>query len=95
MLSLHSNKTLKQQFNFELLKFIFSNDIETSMTLLVDHGNPIRRPIVSTNPKPWELIESHQSKIIHGLVSGPRHICSRGLLCLTSVGDDGPNPIET
>jgi hypothetical protein len=38
---------------------------------------------------------SHQLKSIHGLVQGPWHICSRGLPCLASVGEDAPNSVET
>jgi hypothetical protein len=35
---------------------------------------------------------NHQTKSIQGLVCGPWHICSRGLPCLASVGEDVPNP---
>ena len=35
---------------------------------------------------------NHQTKSIQGLVCGPWHICSRGLSCLASVGEDVPNP---
>ena len=38
---------------------------------------------------------SHQLKSIYGLVWDPQHMCSRGLLCLASVGEDMLNPVET
>jgi hypothetical protein len=38
---------------------------------------------------------SHKPKSIHELVRGPWHLCSRGLLCLASVGEDTSNPLET
>jgi hypothetical protein len=50
----------------------------------------IGKPTVPTNLDPWE-----QPKNIHGLAHGPWHICSRELLCLASMGEDEPNPMET
>lgn len=58
-------------------------------------GNPVGRPTVSTNVDPWQLPEFQPPKSIHGLDCGPWHVCSRGLLCLTSVGEDAPNPVVT
>jgi hypothetical protein len=58
-------------------------------------GNPTGRPAVSTNLNPWQLPETKLTpKSIHGLVQGPRHLCSRGLPCLASVGQDAPNSAE-
>jgi hypothetical protein len=60
-----------------------------------EDGNPIGRPTVPTNLDPWESRRlSHQPKSMNGLVWGPRHICSRELLCLASVGENVPNPVE-
>ena len=45
-------------------------------TEVADRGaNPIGRTTVSTNLGPWKLQET-KPKNIHGLVCGPRHICS-------------------
>lgn len=38
---------------------------------------------------------SHQQSIIHGLIHGPWYIHCRELPCLTSVGEEQPNPVET
>lgn len=47
-------------------------------------------------PEPVENFQklSHQTKNIHGVVGGPRHISSRELTCLASVGADVLNPKE-
>jgi hypothetical protein len=37
----------------------------------------------------------YRPKSIPRLVQVPQHICSRGLPCLSSVGEDEPNPVET
>jgi len=56
----------------------------------------IGRPAVSTNPDPRELWDTEPpTRSIEGLVWSPWHICSRGLLHLTSVGEDVLNPWET
>ena len=49
----------------------------------------IVKPIVSTKPIPRELSET-ESRSIHWPVPGPRHIYSRGLPGLASVGEDAP-----
>jgi hypothetical protein len=56
------------------------------------NGNNTERT-VSTDLNPSELPET-ESPTKDWLVQGPWHICSRGLLCLTSVGENGPNPAE-
>jgi len=48
---------------------------------------------MSTNLDPWELPETELPT--KELVSDSGHICSRGLPCLASVGEDVPNPAET
>jgi hypothetical protein len=59
-------------------------------------GNHIGRPTMSTKLDLWELPETETSNKEHTWpVQGPHHICSRGLPCLASVGEDMPNPVET
>jgi hypothetical protein len=53
-------------------------------------------PTVSTNMDPLSsqnLI--HQPKCTYGLVCGPWHMCSRGLPCLSSVGEVKINSVKT
>ena len=37
----------------------------------------------------------YQPRSLHGMVCGLQHICSIGLSCLVSVGEDAPNSVET
>ena len=58
--------------------------------------NPIGRPTVSTNPDPSELSETKPPTKEHTLAGlRPQKLCSRGLPCVASVGEDEPNPAET
>jgi hypothetical protein len=58
-------------------------------------GNNIGRPTVSTNLDSWELPETKSPTKEHtGAALSPRHICNRGLPCLPSMEEDGPNPAE-
>ena len=60
-----------------------------------EDGNSIGRLRMSTNLDPWELPRlSHQAKHTQRLVQSPQHICSRGLPCLASVGEDVSNPVK-
>jgi hypothetical protein len=54
-----------------------------------EEGDPIGIPAMSTNLDPSELpdIELHQIHSIQELIQGPRHIYSRGLSDLASVGE--------
>jgi hypothetical protein len=51
--------------------------------------NPIGKPTVSTNPDASGLPETNPPIKEHTwLVCGLQHKCSRGLSCLTSMGED-------
>ena len=65
-------------------------------------GNPIGRTTVSTNLDPWELPDTEPPTkehiwigLSHSVQTYVQHICSRGLPCLASVGENVPNPFET
>jgi hypothetical protein len=61
-------------------------------------GNPVGRTTVLTNLDLWELSEANPPTKEHkcmGWSVAPWHICSRGLICLTLVEEDPPNPLET
>ena len=55
--------------------------------------NPIRRTKVSTNLDPSQLPE-YKPKT-NGLVHHPWHMCSWGLPCMASMGEDMLYPMET
>jgi hypothetical protein len=54
------------------------------------------RSKVSTNLDPWERPDSKPPTKEHtGAGRKSWHTCSRGLLCLPSVREDTPKPVET
>jgi hypothetical protein len=58
--------------------------------------NPIGRTTGSTNGDLSELSETKpKPRSIHGQVHGPRHMCSRGLSCMASVGEGALHRMET
>jgi hypothetical protein len=70
-------------------------ELKEGLKELEGDGNFIERLTVSTNSDPWELPEPRIPKSVHGLVYGPWHICSRGLPCMASAGEDAPNLVDT
>lgn len=59
-------------------------------------GNPIGKITGSTNLDSWELPKSKPLTEEHTWAGhGPCCLCSRGLLCLASVGKDVPKFVET
>jgi hypothetical protein len=61
--------------------------------------NPLGRPTVSTSQTPGssQRLNHHQGvhmDRVQGLVHEPWYICSRGLPCLASVGENAVNPID-
>jgi hypothetical protein len=55
--------------------------------------NPIRRTTISINQSTQGL--NHQPKSTHEGIHGSSCICSRGLPCLTSMGGEALDPVET
>jgi hypothetical protein len=55
-------------------------------------GSLLERSRISTNLNPWEITETKATT--KELVLGPQNICSRGLPCLYSMGEDAHSPVE-
>ena len=53
--------------------------------------NPKGIPTVSPNLDPW----TPPKNSIYEVFQGPKDICSRWIPCLSSVGEDGPNSLDT